>query len=320
MKTPSCTSSFVIIRRWFFSDDRVVHLGSPETSHILAGGFGPGSGTHQLRFPYSFVIESDQNALIIADWGNHRIVRWVMHELQGEVLVPAQEQLNGPTDVILDRAGDSLIICDRGHRRIVRWSLQRKASEVEVLLGDIAGWSLALDGERYLYISDTDHHAVRRYRLDTMGEGVIVAGGHGQGAGLHQLNQPTYLFVDRHGNVYVTDTGNHRVMKWNRKATVGMMVARGFPRGLYVDAAETLYMADYGNHRVVRWAKGATEGSVVSEVQPAGDDNVDETFAPWSLVGDEAGYLYVGDHNTHRVQRFLLSNWSDVGKNMTPGE
>ena len=230
---------YLVLRNYpsfvFFFDDRTVHLGSPETSHILAGGFGPGSGTHQLRFPYSFVIESDQNAVTIADWGNHRIVRWAMNELEGEVLIPAQGRpnpLNGPTDVILDKEGDSLIICDRGHRRILRWSRRSEASEVEVLLGNIAGWGLALDGERNLYISDTDSHAVRRYRLDTMGEGVIVAGGHGQGAGFHQLNQPTYLFVDRHGNVYVTDTGNHRVMKWNREATVGLIVAQGFPRGL----------------------------------------------------------------------------------------
>lgn len=294
-----------------------MHLGSPQTSPILAGGYGPGNGTHQLCFPYAFALESDQNAIIVADWGNHRIVRWKKNELNGEVMIPVQDQpnpLNGPTDILIDREQDSLIICDRGHRRILRWSRRNNTSQEDILIDNIACWGIALDQQRNLYVSDTDNHAVKRYRLDTMEEGSIVAGGHGYGTGLHQLNQPTYLFVDRYQNIYVTDTGNHRVMKWNREATSGIMVARGFPRGLYVDAAETLYMADYGNHRLMRWPKGATTGSIISSIPAIEGDEAYEHITPWSIVGDDSGYLYVGDHTMHRVQRFSLSTSSDVDK------
>ncbi|CAF1435957.1 unnamed protein product, partial [Rotaria magnacalcarata] len=83
-----------------------------------------------------------------------------------------------------------------------------------------------MDEQRYLYVADYVKHEVRRYRF---GEnvGTLVAGGNGAGAGLNQLNYPTYLVVDRQQNVYVSDWGNTRVIKWNKGATEGIVVAGG---------------------------------------------------------------------------------------------
>ncbi|CAF2145682.1 unnamed protein product [Rotaria magnacalcarata] len=88
-----------------------------------------------------------------------------------------------------------------------------------------------------------------------MGEknGTLVAGGNGQGDGLNQLNEPTYLFVDRQQNVYVSDQNNKRVMKWDKGAKEGIVVAGGQgkgsaltqlsdPNGLFVDTLGTLYV------------------------------------------------------------------------------
>ncbi|CAF5227626.1 unnamed protein product, partial [Rotaria magnacalcarata] len=102
-----------------------------------------------------------------------------------------------------------------------------------------------MDEERNLYVSDGGKQEVRRYKL---GEniGTLVAGGNGQGAGLNQLNYPTFLFVDRQQNVYVPEWKNHRVMKWNKCAKEGIVIAGGQgagsaltqlngPLGLFVD-------------------------------------------------------------------------------------
>ncbi|CAF4306992.1 unnamed protein product, partial [Rotaria magnacalcarata] len=91
---------------------------------------------------------------------------------------------------------------------------------------------------------------VRRYKF---GEniGTLVAGGNGQGGGLNQFNYPTFLFVDRQRNVYVSDCWNNRVMKWKKGATEGIVVAGGqgqgsaltqlyWPYGLFVDTLGTL--------------------------------------------------------------------------------
>ena len=72
---------------------------------------------------------------------------------------------------------------------------------------------------------------------------------------MSQLNWPTYLFVDEEQAVYVSDTDNHRVMKWNNGSNQGIVVAGGgeegsaltqlsHPRGLFVDISGTIYVID----------------------------------------------------------------------------
>ena len=64
----------------------------------------------------------DEDTVIIADFGNYRIVEWKQGATSGTVLAGENgrgnrpDQLNRPTDVIFDKETDSLIICDRGNR------------------------------------------------------------------------------------------------------------------------------------------------------------------------------------------------------------
>ncbi|CAF2076319.1 unnamed protein product, partial [Rotaria magnacalcarata] len=135
-------------------------------------------------------------------------------------------QLNGPADVLIDKETDSLIICDAGNRRVVRWSRRSGTTQGEILIDDIDCQGLAMNEQRYLYVSDLVKGEVRRYKFgETIG--TLVAGGNGVGAGLNQLQYPTYLFVDRQRNVYVSDCWNNRVMKWNKGAKEGIVVAGG---------------------------------------------------------------------------------------------
>ncbi|CAF4250158.1 unnamed protein product, partial [Rotaria sordida] len=183
------------------------------------------------------------------------------------------DQLYRPIDVLIDKETDSLIICDPGNRRVVRWSRRSGTTQGEILIDNIACAALAMDDQRYLYISDVEKHEVRRYQTEDK-NGTIVAGGNGQGASLNQFNEPRYIFVDQQQNVYVSDRGNHRVMKWNKGAKEGIVVAGGqgqgkartqlsYPQGLFVDTLGTIYVADSQNNRVMRWPKGAKQGTVI---------------------------------------------------------
>ncbi|CAF4300639.1 unnamed protein product, partial [Rotaria sordida] len=134
------------------------------------------------------------------------------------------DQLTGPTDVLIDKETDSLIICDSWNRRVVRWSRRSGTTQGEILIDNIHCYGLVMDDQRYLYISDYEKHEVRRYQIGDK-NGTIVAGGNGEGAGLNQLNYPTYIFVDQQQTVYVSDWDNHRVMKWNKGAKEGIVVA-----------------------------------------------------------------------------------------------
>ncbi|CAF4197423.1 unnamed protein product, partial [Rotaria sordida] len=244
----------------------------------VAGGHGEGSATNQLNGPSGIFVDDDQT-IVIADIGNNRIIQWKMGDTNGQVVAGGNgqgnrlDQLNSPINVLIDKETDSLIICDPGNRRVVRWSRRSGTTQGEILIDNIEYYGLAMDDQRYLYISDTDKDEVRRYQIGDK-NGTIVAGGNGKGAGLNQLNVPTYLFVDQQQTVYVSDRYNHRVMKWNKGAKEGIVVAGGqgkgnaltqlsYPYELLVDTLGTIYVADWGNHRVMRWPKEAKQGTVI---------------------------------------------------------
>ncbi|CAF4729869.1 unnamed protein product, partial [Rotaria sp. Silwood2] len=120
-----------------------------------------------------------------------------MGDTNGQVVAGGKErgdrldQLNNPTDVLIDKETDSLIICDTG--RVVRWSRRSGTTQGEILIGNVDPWGLAMDDQRYLYISDYKKHEVRRYQIgDT--NGTLVAGGNGEGTGLNKLNFPPTPF------------------------------------------------------------------------------------------------------------------------------
>ena len=146
------------------------------------------------------------------------------------------------------------------NRRVLRWSRRQETTQGEIIVDNINCSGLAIDHQRYLYVSDTEKDEVRRYTIGDK-NGIVVAGGNGQGNQLNQLNFPTYLFVDEEQAVYVSDNHNHRVMKWNKGAKEGIVVAGGrgegsaltqlsYPQGLFVDTSGTIYVVDARNDRV----------------------------------------------------------------------
>ncbi|CAF4565936.1 unnamed protein product, partial [Rotaria socialis] len=176
----------------------------------VSGRNGKGGATNQLNYPYGLFVDDDQT-VVIADYWNNRIIQWKNGDTtNGQVVAGGNGQGNGlnqfqwPTDVLIDKDTDSLIICDHGNRRVVRWSRRSGTTQGEILIDNIYCWGLAMDEQRYLYVSDREKHEVRRYQLGEK-NGTLVASGNGQCCGLNQFSNPTYLFVDRQQNLYVSD-------------------------------------------------------------------------------------------------------------------
>ncbi|CAF2149476.1 unnamed protein product [Rotaria magnacalcarata] len=283
----------------------------------VAGGNGSGDDTNQLYCPRGLFVDDDQT-VVIADVRNHRIIQWKNGDTTNGQRVAGGNgagnglhRLNGPTDVLIDKETDSLIICDRGNGLVVQWSRRSGTTQGEILIDKIACWGLAMDEQRYLYVSDHGNDEVRRYQLGEK-NGTLVTGGNGQGDGLNQFDWPRYLFVDRDHSVYVSDYSNHRVMKWNEGAKEGIVVAGGqgagsaltqlpYPYGIFVDTLGTLYVADSWNHRVMRWTQGAKQGTVVvgGHGEGAGANQFNGSI---DLSFDRHGNLYVTDRSNYRVQ------------------
>ena len=240
----------------------------------VAGGNGDGNAVNQLDWPRGLDIDDDNQSIVIADCENHRIVEWKIGASHGKVIAGGQgygnrlDQLNWPTDVLIDKETNSLLIADAGNGRVLRWSRRQETTHGEVILDNVVCEGLAIDHQRYLYVSDTEKHEVRRFTIGDK-NGIVVAGGNGKGNQLNQLNCPTYLFIDEEQAVYVSDRNNDRVMKWNKGAKEGIIVAGGqgkgsaltqssHPYGLFVVTSGTIYVIDARTDRIevllVQWS------------------------------------------------------------------
>src|SRR5438876_663229 len=79
-----------------------------------------------------------------------------------------------------------------------------------------------------------------------------------QGTGNGQFKNPSYVAVDSSGNVYVADSGNNRIQKFNSDGTFitkwgSTGTADGQfrgPDGFAIDSSGNVYVADYGNNRI----------------------------------------------------------------------
>jgi sugar lactone lactonase YvrE len=285
----------------------------------IAGGNREGNQLNQLASPLGIYVNDNNQTIYISDYDNHRIVQWKIGAQTGQFVVAGGngkgnriDQLNNPTDLVFDQKNDSLIICDQGNRRIVRWP-RRKRTNQQIIISNIDGWGLAMDNNGDLYVSDYMKNEVKRWREGET-NGTIVAGGHGKGKNLNQLNTPRYIFVDEDYSVYVSDNENHRVMKWMKDAREGIVVAGGqgpgeslrqlyHPNGVTVDHSGNIYVADLANHRIMRWLKDAKEGSIIVGGNGKGQ-KLNQLNYPMGVSFNLEGNFYVVDQRNHRVQKF----------------
>lgn len=227
-------------------------------------------------------------------------------------------QLNWPTDMIVNKKNNSLIICDRGKRRVIEWSRQNGTNQGQTIISNITCEGITMDNNGDIYVSDYEKDEVRRWKRGGETQGIIVAGGNRWGNQLNQLHFPTYLFVDEDQSVYVTDSNNHRVMKWMKGAKKGVIVAGGQgegnslsqlsdPQGVMVDQWENVYVADNGNDRIMCWSKGSKQGRVIVGGNRKGKESNQLNY-PSGISFDRQGHLYVVDQNNNRVQKFEVDN------------
>ncbi len=289
---------------------------------IIAGGNGKGDQLNQLYNPEGIFIHENKT-IFIADRGNHRIVEWKYGSKSGQIIAGGNgqgnrnDQLYHSTDVIVDKQNNSLIIADYGNRRVMRLFLENRTNQ-QNLISDIDCWSVKIDKDGFIYVSDHGKDEVRRWKEgDT--HGTLVAGGNGRGRNLNQLHKPTYIFVDKDYSVYVSDHHNHRVMKWTKDAKQGIIVAGGnghgknlnqlsYPRGVILDHLGYIYVTDCDNHRIMCWYEGDAEGSIV-----VGGKQSNQLYHPTDLSFDVEGNLYVADWGNNQIRKYEIISFDSNG-------
>jgi DNA-binding beta-propeller fold protein YncE len=137
-----------------------------------------------------------------------------------------------------------------------------------------------------------------------------------RGAGNGQFADPKNIALDAAGNIYVADTLNHRVQKFDQDGT--FLLAFGSqgegdgqfsePWGLAVDGDGNIYVCDTWNHRIqkfdkdgkflLKWGGGLIDTKGIADGQPG------VFYGPRVVVVDRDGNLLVSDTGNKRIQKF----------------
>ncbi len=129
-------------------------------------------------------------------------------------------------------------------------------------------WGMAMDASGTLYVADAGDNNRILYRWLDGNFHVLAGGREGFADGLGSaaaFHTPSGIALDRHGNLYVADTGNHAIRKVTARGEVSTLAgggAPGFadgigrqarfdgPMGVAVDAEGRVFVADTWNDRI----------------------------------------------------------------------
>ncbi len=144
--------------------------------------------------------------------------------------------------------------------------------------------------------------------------------------GKGMFGNPHGMRVDRDGNLWVTDNGDHQVMKFTRDGklllTLGIKKQPATdektfnrPTDVAFAANGDFYVSDgYGNSRVVRFSR---DGKYLSDWGKRGT-GPGEFNTPHSIAVDSKSQVYVSDRENNRIQIFdaggkFLRQWTHLG-------
>jgi tripartite motif-containing protein 71 len=314
------------ILRGFFAQGKVAILGLFLVCLTLADceckkptGFIPyltyfgthGSGDKDFDRPMG--IDKQKLTLMVADFGNNRIVRYYSVQRSFEIKWGSpgagNGEFNGPTDVAMLLEGIDpkfVYVVDSGNNRIQKFDGAGKFITKWGTFGDGDGEfdrpiSVAVDDEGYVYVTDFGNNRIQKFDGD--GNFVLKWGSKGTGAG--ELDGPYGIATegDEHYNpkyIYVTDQGNHRVQIFTK--TGGLVRAFGgygsgngqlrYPCGIAAEDGRS-HIADTGNARYVIFdVRGRYLGKGGGR----------ELMKPVGITID--GTLFISDEGQHRIVIF----------------
>ena len=223
--------------------NRIQVYDSGDRSWDAAGTLGLNALPGQLMFPNGLAVDSQRRIVWVVDTEQHRIQSYV----------PATQQW----DVI---GGAGAPVPGRGPGEF------------------FSPTGIAVDAQGHVWVADTGNHRIQMYNpatnlWRTFGAEGVRTREHEASPGEFQV--PRGVALDAGGGVWVTDSGNGRLQRYDSRAHAWSVIGRrgsgigelSSPFGVTVDARGWVWVADTGNHRIAiydpstnRWAAFGEQG------------------------------------------------------------
>lgn len=254
------------------------------------GPLAPGDG--QFEFPTDVAVDTAGNVYVV-DSGNHRIQKF---DSTGKFLAKWGTRGNGdsqfetPVGIALDSTGKFAYVADKINHRVQKFDVSGPAVRFVTKWGSECNLTATPPLGRC---------------VDPDGEGPLQTGD-------GQFNEPQAVAIDGAGNVYVLDSGNHRIQKFDANGKFLFKWGRnGFapgqfdvPRGVAFTKQGVLLVVDQNNNRVQEFEFGS-DGMVKFRRQWGEPGTGEGEFnAPQDIAVDSAGNIYIVELLNNRVQKF----------------
>ena len=240
-----------------------------------------GHGT--FNGPRGVAVTGDGSLLYVADTGNNRILKFGLAAPPTYVRSfgeygSGDGQFNMPGGIAVDNPLSALSAGQAGAQAVgyvyVADTLNSRVQRFTSLGVFVSQWSswwpysptdrFSAPGgvayssfNKWVYVADTFFNRIVYF---TPSGGYLGQWGT-KGTGPYQFDHPVGVAVDALGYVYVTDTGNNRVEKFNSVGSYryyswgptisGLNPPLKRPSGVAVDSLYNVYISDTGNHRIV---------------------------------------------------------------------
>ena len=289
--------------------DKISTFAGPVTSVTTPDFSGDGGPANEARLagPGGLFLD-EKGVLYIADTGNNRIRRVGLDGIietiagngdagfSGDEGLATEASFNIPTDVAVDSKGN-IYIADAGNARI-------RVVDLDGIITTFAG-------------SGTNQRRDGGFESRFSGDGGPATEA--------ELGRPQGVAVDRSGNVYIGDTGNHRVRKVNAFSEVITTIAGSglvgsqedggpatearllFLTGISINGSD-IYIADFGHDRIrlvdvtgiiTTFAGGRGDRAQLRTGVPATDAAL---WRPNGVAADSRGNVYIADTDNHRIR------------------
>ncbi|WP_338552082.1 S-layer homology domain-containing protein [Paenibacillus sp. KS-LC4] len=196
--------------------------------------------------------------------------------------------------------------------------------------------SVSVYGSNSVYVADSNNHRIQKLEVSTGEWSEWKKNGGGSGSGLGEFKNPSGVAVDSNGNVYVADTNNHRIQKWDvttntwrawSKADGGSGSGLGefkSPRGVDVDLNGNVYVADTDNHRIQKLDVSTNTWSEWGKSGGGSGTSLGQFNFPRGVAVDLGGNVYVADSRNNRIQKLDFSTvstgeWKLIGGTLGSG-